>query len=204
MRREIADGGCPGLYVIVHPTGAKSFAVRYRYGGRTRKLTLPGALALKAARKAASDAIFEVSQGRDPGAAKKVTKQAQRTALDNTFDSVAETYLKIEGGRMRSGKWRTDILRRYVYPTLGKRPIADIKRSEIIKLLDKIEAGELAVSKTGGAVMADRTLAVVRRVFAWYAPRTDDFRTPIVGGMSRTKSSERARSRIPRHLEGCG
>jgi integrase len=195
-RREFPDSGCPGLYVVVQPSGAKSFAVRYRYGGRTRKLTLPGSLSLKAARKAASDAILDVSQGRDPSAAKQAAKQAQKVAAENTFEAVAEMYLKIEGGRMRSGKWRTDILRRHVYPTLGKRPIAGIKRSEIIGLLDKIEAGELSVSKTGGTVMADRTLAVIRRVFSWYAPRTDDFRSPIVRGMMRAKPAEHARSRV--------
>ena len=201
IRREIPDSGCPGLYLVVQPTGAKSFALRYRYGGRTRKLTLSGGLSLKAARKAASDAILDVSQGRDPSAAKRAAKQAQKVAAENTFEAVAEMYLKIEGGRMRSAKWRTHILHRYVYPTLGKRPIADIKRSEIIRLLDKIEAGELTISKTGGAVMADRALAVIRRVFSWYAPRTDDFRTPIVRGMERTKRSERARSRILRDKE---
>src|SRR5262245_616219 len=89
-RREFPDGGCPGLYVVVQPTGAKSFAVRYRYGGRTRKLTLPGSLSLKAARKAASDAILDVSQGRDPSAAKQTAKQTQRLAAENTFEAVAE------------------------------------------------------------------------------------------------------------------
>ena len=40
-RREIPDGGCTGLYLMVQPvTGSKSWAVRYRYQGRPRKLTL--------------------------------------------------------------------------------------------------------------------------------------------------------------------
>lgn len=44
--------------------------------------------------------------------------------------------------------------------------------------------------------MADQTLAVLRRLFNWHASRSDDFRTPIVRGMARTKPKERARSRI--------
>src|SRR5262249_1974032 len=47
-----------------------------------------------------------------------------------------------------------------------------------------------------GPVMADRTLGYVRRIFNWHAARSDDFRSPIVRGMTRTKGSERARDRI--------
>jgi len=39
-------------------------------------------------------------------------------------------------------------------------------------------------------------LAFLRRVFNWYALRSDDFRSPIVRGMSRTKPQERARARV--------
>ena len=41
-RVEIPDAVLPGLYLIVQPTGAKSWAVRYRIDSRTRKLTLTG------------------------------------------------------------------------------------------------------------------------------------------------------------------
>jgi hypothetical protein len=53
-RREIPDPGQHGLYVIVQPTGAKVFAVRYRFGGRTRKLTLQAGISLSAARREAA------------------------------------------------------------------------------------------------------------------------------------------------------
>ena len=39
-RLEIADALLPGLYFVVQPSGARSWAVRYRYGGKPRKLTL--------------------------------------------------------------------------------------------------------------------------------------------------------------------
>ena len=52
-RRELADSGCPGLYLIIQPNGTKSWAVRFRSpierdknGNRkAKKLTL-GALAI--------------------------------------------------------------------------------------------------------------------------------------------------------------
>lgn len=39
-RYEIKDPLCPGLRVVVQPSGAKSFAVRYSHDGQYRKLTL--------------------------------------------------------------------------------------------------------------------------------------------------------------------
>jgi integrase len=78
---------------------------------------------------------------------------------------------------------------RLVYPKLGARPIADILRSEIVRLLDRI-------ADENGPVMADMTLAFLRRIMNWHARRSDDFRSPIVRGMARTKPSQRRRQRI--------
>jgi integrase len=49
-----------------------------------------------------------------------------------------------------------------------------------------------------GPVMADQTLAYLRKAFNWHAVNggDDDFVSPIVRGMARTKPKERARDRI--------
>jgi hypothetical protein len=39
-RYEVRDAGCAGLRVCVFPSGAKSFVLRYRFRGASRKLTL--------------------------------------------------------------------------------------------------------------------------------------------------------------------
>src|SRR5262249_18617268 len=67
--------------------------------------------------------------------------------------------------------------------------IGEIRRNEIVRVLDRIE-------DESGPVMADQTLAFIRRVFNWHASRSDDFRSPIVRGMARTKPKARARKRI--------
>ena len=72
-RKEIADAVVPSLYLIVQPTGVKSWAVRYRIGRHTRKLTLRGrypVLSLKKARDEARAALESVSAGGDPATAK--------------------------------------------------------------------------------------------------------------------------------------
>jgi integrase len=178
-----------GLYVVVQPSGRKSYALRYRFASKTRKLTLPGGLTLAAARKAAADALYEIEQGRDPATARRQQRQAQKLAAADTFQAIAEEYFRREGGSLRSARRRQRDLGRLVYPVIGDRPIAEIKRSEMVRLLDQIE-------ETSGAIGADLTLAFVRRIMNWHAARSDDFRSPIVRGMTRTKTQERARSRV--------
>src|SRR5262249_20589289 len=202
-RQEISDGK-NGLFIVVQPGGRKSFAVRYRFHGRSRKLTLPRGITLAAARKAAADTIHEVEQDHDPGAAKRQAKEAQQVAAANTFRAIAEQYLereakKKEGERLRSLEWRRALLERLVYPTLGDQPISAIKRKAIIELLDAIEDGKLANARgpiKGGATMAHSTLAIIRKIMRWYAIRDEDYVVPIVPGMARIKPDERARSRV--------
>src|SRR5262249_53382214 len=122
-RSEIPDPGARGLYVVIQPSGVKSFAVRYRYGGRSPKLPLAAGISLVAARRAAADALYEVDQGRDPSAAKRRAKDAHRLAAENTFRAVAEEYLKRDGARLRTANQQRRTLERLVYPHLGNRPI---------------------------------------------------------------------------------
>jgi integrase len=199
-RQEIPDPGARGLYVVVEPSGFKGFAVRFRFDGKTKKLSL-GNIPLSAARKAAAHALHEVQEGRDPTAAKNEARAKRRAIQADTFAAIVERYFQIECGLKRdgdeltfNGKHRTAArrlanLERLALPVLGKRPTSEIKRSEVVALLDKIEL-------ESGPVMADRTLGEIRSIFNWHAARSDDFRSPIVKGMARTKSSERARRRI--------
>src|SRR5580700_1482452 len=94
VRLEVPDPGQRGLYVVVQTSGTKSFAVRYRFAGKPRKLTLQAGITLAAARKAASDAMFELSQGRDPAATKQQARQAQRLAAADTLEAVAAEYMR--------------------------------------------------------------------------------------------------------------
>jgi integrase len=200
QRREIPDPGARGLYAIVEPSGYQSFAVRYRFGGKPRKLSL-GHVSLSIARKQCADALNEVAQGRDPSLAKREAKQARRDSEATTFRSVAIRYFKIKAGmkaegdgvtftgKMRTARRRLADTERLVFPTLGNRPIAEIKRSQIVDLLDTIET-------ENGSVMADRMLGTIRSILNWHMSRSDDYRSPIVRGMARTSNHGRARTRI--------
>jgi integrase len=148
--------------------------------GKRARLTFGSypATSLGAARTRATEAKALIEEGKDP-----------RSVEADTLQGICEEYLRREGKRLRSLDWRKGVLERHVYPTLGHRAIAEIQRSEIVRLLDKIE-------DRSGATMADRTLAVIRKIMNWHASRSDDFRSPIVKGMARTKPSELARERV--------
>jgi integrase len=185
VRREVADAGCRGLYHVIQPSDARSWAFRYRFGGKSCKLTLDPRLSLADARVAATEAARKVAKGHDPAQ----DKRADQAKAADTVRSVSEAYLEHKGGELRSIGQRIRLLGKHVYKVIGDRPITAVRRSEIVRLLDKIEKGS-------GARTAQQVLASLRVIFNWYALRTDDYVPPFVKGMGRVNAKERQRSRI--------
>jgi integrase len=216
MRREIPDGN--GLYLIVQPSGARSFALRFRRAGWPAKLTLGawfagnakeapepkvgGTLTLAGARKLAAEAMHQVGKGHDPVTSKRQAKEEQERRREDTFRAISDEYLKrvcgmrvdaegnvtFDRSKKRTGRERHLMLKRLVYPVIGHRPIAEIRRKEIVRLLDRIE-------DKSGPVAPDRVLALLSVIMTWHAKRDDSFATPLVKGMARTSPGERARDR---------
>ena len=83
--------------------------------------------------------------------------------------------IKREHGKLRTARDRERRLNKVVLPVLGNRQIDQIKRSEIVRLLDKIE-------DRSGQRSADIVLQILRRIFNWHSLRDDHFRSPIVRG----------------------
>jgi integrase len=180
------DTTMPGFGLMVTRNAERSFVVQYRARGRSRRLSLDaGALSLDAAKREARKLLGEIAKGGDPVA----ERRRESAAASDTLRAITESYFRREGKRIRTMEERRRTLERLVLPSFGARPIEEIGRADIVRLLDKIE-------DTSGPVMADRTLAYLRKVMNWHATRSDTFRSPIVRGMARTKPAERARDRI--------
>jgi integrase len=169
-----------GLALRVSKWGHKGWTLHYTLGGKRRRLTLGAypSISLWAARTRADETKASIAEGTNPS-----------IVVNETLQAICELYLAREGNKLRNTKWRKGVLDRHVYPTLGARPIAEIRRSEIVRLLDQIEEGS-------GPSMATQTLSLVRKIMNWHATRSDDFMSPIVRGMARTERSEQARDRI--------
>jgi integrase len=181
-RTDYFDEDTTGLALRVTDNGSKSWTYNYTLGDKRIRMTMGAypAISLAGARTKALEARDAVEAGTDP----------RSTVLGGgTFQAICEEYQTREGQKLRTAKWRKSAMERLVYPVIGSRPIHDIRRSEIVHLLDKIEDNQ-------GPVMADRVLQIIRRIMNWYASRTDDFNSPIVRGMAKTSTKERARKRI--------
>ena len=166
----IWDAQLPGFGVRVRPSGAKSYIVSYRAGsGRAapkRRLTLAavGKITPEQARTLAQGILGEVAKGHDPASDRRKTA----ASAGNTLQSIAETYFAREGQKLRTARVRKRALERLVYPELGARQIEEIKRSDINRLLDKIEDEH-------GSRSATLALAYLRRVMNWHAARAETF-----------------------------
>ena len=120
-RLEIPDPALSGLYLVVQPSGAKSWALRYRYAAKPRKLTLGRwpIMGVAHARAAASDAIEAVEHGEDPGAAKKAAKAERIDAQLSERDTVRamfDLYKKRRLTQLKAGYTVQTVIEKHVMP----------------------------------------------------------------------------------------
>lgn len=176
-----------GFGVRVTAAGARGFVLNYRLRGREYRYTIgawPDWSALKAVR-AARDLRQRVDRGENP-LDDRTPPPATATVTSILDDFVARHVRTL---RKRSADEYVSAFNRLVKPQIGKLGIYEVRRSHVIKMLDEIE-------DENGPVMADRTLAYVRKAFNWCATRDDQFNVPVVRGMARVKPKERARTRV--------
>ena len=129
------DAAMPGFGLMVTKNGHKSFVVDYRAAGRKRRMHLKSGLTLSDARREAKAVLGRVAKGGDPLSERRKTERAK----SETLKAIVEEYFRREGDKLRSADYRRRAFERLVFPTLGNHPINSIKRSDIIRLLDRIE-----------------------------------------------------------------
>lgn len=202
QRGILYDTEVKGFVARALPSGKVSYGFRYRNAAGESKwlaLGIHGSITADEARTLAKKRAGEVADARDPAAEREEARAeaAKAKAADsNTVDAVLDTFVKRHASKLRSSDQVEHAFDKYVRPRLGAKSIYDLKRRDIVEMLDAIE-------DEAGPVMADRALAHVRKAFNWQAARDDDFASPIVRGMARTKPKERARKRVLTDEEIC-
>jgi hypothetical protein len=139
---KISDGG--GLYLEVMPNGSKYWRMKYRFGGKEKRLAFGvyPLVTLAAARENSRLAKLELLDGDDPGEIKRQEKLNKRIASSNTFSAIAAEYIKkkeIEGAAcvtLDKLKW---IIEQKLSPHIGRIPVSEITSAKLLVPLRQIE-----------------------------------------------------------------
>jgi integrase len=192
-RREIPDGGAPGLFLVVQPSGAKSWAFRYRAAGKPRKMTLGAwpAVGLAEARRAAERAADAVALGGDPAAEHLQAKRAAKAEAEANPDrdlvrGVVADFLARHAAKKRTGAEMRRTMEKEVLPKWGARRMDEITRRDVLDLID-------GVVDRGAPVQANRVLAAVRKLFNWAVSRDVLAASPVAGVQPPTPETRRDR-----------
>jgi integrase len=135
---KLFDGG--GLFLLVKPSGARMWRMKYRVAGREKLLsfgTYPE-VSLKNARDKRDDARRLVAAAIDPSAKRK----AEKAARADTFEAIAREWLLLKSAKL-DARTHTKKLARFtalVFPRIGRRPISTITAADLLSVLRKIES----------------------------------------------------------------
>ena len=172
----LRDEELTGFGAVSTKAGACSYFVEYRTGGRgttQKRMTIGkhGALTPDEARKRAKEELGKVARGADVAQEKK---EAREKLAGATFRDLTERYLKIHAkpGRYWEEK-RERLFSLDELKPLHSKPIALIKRADIVAIIDKVQARSHASARV---LFSD-----IRPIFAWALNRAAIEVNPIAG-----------------------
>ena len=127
-----------GLYLEVSPAGGKLWRLKYRFGGKEKRLALGKYphTSLKEVRDKVFAARKELENGVDPGQKRKAV-----AVVTPIFQDVArewwEKFMKPNQGGYPQDVWGR--LEREVFPFIGKSPVDEVTAPAILAVLRRIE-----------------------------------------------------------------
>lgn len=162
---EVSDGAVPGLRVRIGTTGAKTFIVRKRIGGKIKNITVGRygpRFTLSDARKKARTLLSDIEAGGDPTGTLSTPRRAGKGI--GTIRSLMPEYLAAKAARRSIGEIQR-VLEGYVLPELGDRMADAVTRADVTRLIDGIAST--------APVMARNVHAQLSAFYTWAMPRLD-------------------------------
>lgn len=188
-RVEVPDPALAGLYLIIQPSGVKSWALRYRLAGKPAKLTLGRwpCMGVAEARSAAAGAMELVERGRDPAGNKQAKAEAAAKSERDKFAQVVDRFLRRHASHNKRAADVAAMFRREVMDKWGDRQIQTIAKRDVIDVLD-------AIVDRGSPVTANRLRAHLNTLFNWAKGRDIVQMNPLDG--IRPPAPEKPRDRV--------
>jgi len=182
-RTEYVDGLCPGLYFRVTSTGIRTFSVMFRLNGKLTRRTIGRypRVSLANARRSALDVMRKAQEGID------AREHRAREGSTLTYAELAAAYVE-KHLRLNARSWK-NISSGLVHTRMDrfkKRRVADIRRRDIIELIDEIVA-------EGKPQAAINQLRFLKMMFNWAAGRDMIAANPCDGVKPPGRTHERDR-----------
>lgn len=132
---KLRDGG--GLYLLITPSDARQWRLRYRFGGRESMLGLGThpATSLKAARAKRAEMRSALEAGKNPAA----ERRAEGASRANTFEALSREWLAKQPfapKTLQKAVWTFEDL---LFPYIGSRPVSALTPPELLEVFRRLE-----------------------------------------------------------------
>ncbi len=159
---KLADGG--SLYLLIKPSGTKSWRWKYRFGQKEKQLTLGlyPAVSVTQARRARDSARQQLREGIDPGVVRQQAKARASTAALDSFEAIARAW-HVGKATTLTDRYAGQVMDRLeadIFPRFGRLPIAEVTPPIVLAAIRKIE-------ERGALEMAHRVRMHVSDIFVW-------------------------------------
>ena len=148
-----------GLWLIIKPHGTKSWRYDFRYGGKNLSMSfgIYPEIGLKEAREKREEAREQLSKNINPISEKRTKKASESLTLGNVIDDWIELRKKSASEATVAQNKR---LLKNIIDWLGNIAIKDVKRVNIISILERIQ-------NKGNIETAHRLLSLINKVYMY-------------------------------------
>ncbi len=140
----IMDGD--GLSLYVAPNGTKSWHFRFSWHGKQPRMSLGTypEISLRDARGRRDEARALVAKGIDPRSERRQAKAEAAVQQENTFEAVANRWHAFKLPRWAEARKGSAVQSRFyldkdLIPELGDKPLAEIKRGDVLEAMRRVE-----------------------------------------------------------------